>query len=155
MFTPKDVLISIREYIRSFFSCGPCRTHFLEMAESIETDVNSKEEGVLWMWRKHNQVNMRLHGDETEDRKHPKVQFPTYTMCPQCHRTMPYSDFEEADWDEEAVLDYLIKFYGAQNIIADSVPYVFQANKDYFAGANQFYPNFLLALLSPLTMYLH
>ncbi len=124
------------EYIQNFFGCGECRHNFRKMAATIETDVNSNEEGVLWLWQKHNKVNMRLHGDLTEDPRYPKMQFPSHEGCDECHLGNPPSEFTNSEWQEEAVLKFLLEFYGNQNVIQDSAPYHFQANTDFFASAN-------------------
>ena len=78
----------MRFYIREFFSCGECRDHFVAMAdESLEQNVTSTYQAVMWLWRAHNRVNMRLAGDVTEDPSYPKIQFPSPNMCAVC--TLP------------------------------------------------------------------
>ena len=37
--TGKEVLITIREYIRHFFMCRECRDHFLEMSANLKNEV--------------------------------------------------------------------------------------------------------------------
>ena len=133
--TPKDVLLSMREYIRNFFGCTYCREHFLKMAASMESDVTTNEEGVLWLWRRHNDVNLRLHGDTTEDPRHPKMQFPTYEQCQACHMSRPKTMFESTGWNVDEVLQFLLSYYGAQNMNQDAVPYNFHSDQDYFATA--------------------
>lgn len=40
-----------------FFQCSDCAKHFGEMAsEQAASDVKSRKEGVMWMWRAHNEV---------------------------------------------------------------------------------------------------
>ena len=64
-------------------------------------------------------MNNRLHGDETEDPRHPKIQFPGPSACPTCrHGNGPFDRFNnESNWNIPAVLDYLREFYGRENIL--------------------------------------
>jgi thiol oxidase len=84
------------------------------MAASMDTEVTSPKELVLWMWRSHNKVNKRLHGDASEDPKYPKVPFPPKSACSACHRSQ---DGGVPQFDEEAVLAYLLELYGSDHII--------------------------------------
>lgn len=59
---PLAVLQTMRQYIRTFFGCRECGKHFEEMAQESMSQVKSVDEAVLWLWRKHNQVNARLAG---------------------------------------------------------------------------------------------
>ena len=42
-------------------------------AEYMEEELNTPEDTILWLWRKHNSVNYRLKDDITADPEHPKV----------------------------------------------------------------------------------
>nr|WGD08016.1 quiescin sulfhydryl oxidase 2 [Osteobrama belangeri] len=57
---PLAVLQTMRRYIGTFFGCQECGKHFEEMAQESLNQVKSVDEAVLWLWRKHNQVNARL-----------------------------------------------------------------------------------------------
>ncbi|KAF5904810.1 Sulfhydryl oxidase 2, partial [Clarias magur] len=57
---PLAVLQTMRQYIGTFFGCRECGKHFEEMAQESMSQVKSLDEAVLWLWRKHNQVNARL-----------------------------------------------------------------------------------------------
>lgn len=59
---PLAVLQTMRQYIGTFFGCRECGKHFEEMAQESMSQVKSLDEAVLWLWRKHNQVNARLAG---------------------------------------------------------------------------------------------
>lgn len=96
--------------MKYFFGCETCVHHFLKMAEKITSADKSPKGTVLWLWRAHNMANKRLHGDESEDPKHKKIQFPSKSLCPGC-RT-------ESDMDEKNVFEFLIKFYGKSGIIS-------------------------------------
>lgn len=61
---PKAVLQTMRKYIVNFFGCQECGKHFEEMAVASLPQVKSVDQAVLWLWRKHNQVNGRLAGGE-------------------------------------------------------------------------------------------
>ncbi|XP_056013326.1 sulfhydryl oxidase 1-like isoform X2 [Ostrea edulis] len=114
-FLYKDVLIAITGYMKHFFGCSYCSKHFTSMAASIDTEVTSPKELVLWLWRSHNKVNKRLHGDASEDPKHPKVPFPPKSACSACYRSQ---DDPDPQFDEEAVFTYLLKLYGSDQIIS-------------------------------------
>ncbi|KAI5088198.1 sulfhydryl oxidase 2 [Silurus meridionalis] len=109
---PQAVLQTMRQYIGTFFGCRECGKHFEEMAQESMSQVKSLDEAVLWLWRKHNQVNARLAGSMSEDPMFPKTQWPTPDLCPTCH--------EEQDglhvWNEDMVLAFLKKHYSAENI---------------------------------------
>jgi len=75
--------------------------------------LSQRDGAVMWLWTSHNRANLHLRGDVTEDPAHPKVQFPIPAACPACHRGAP--------WNEPAVLQYLVDYYGAANIIDDDV----------------------------------
>ncbi|KAM9446170.1 sulfhydryl oxidase 2 [Clarias gariepinus] len=109
---PLAVLQTMRQYIGTFFGCRECGKHFEEMAQESMSQVKSLDEAVLWLWRKHNQVNARLAGSMSEDPMFPKTQWPTPDLCPTCH--------EEQDglhvWNDDMVLVFLKKHYSAANI---------------------------------------
>ncbi|XP_067264131.1 sulfhydryl oxidase 2 [Chanodichthys erythropterus] len=109
---PLAVLQTMRRYIGTFFGCQECGKHFEEMAQESLNQVKSVDEAVLWLWRKHNQVNARLTGSMSEDPMFPKTQWPTPDLCPTCH--------EEQEglhvWNEQMVLAFLKQHYGASNI---------------------------------------
>lgn len=107
---PRIILEAMHGYIKNFFGCEDCRNHFVQMAEKRELHkVNSWDESVLWLWAAHNEVNQRLAGDQTEDPMYPKVQFPLKERCGQCYNP-------DHSWRDDAVLEYLKKVYGKQNI---------------------------------------
>ncbi|XP_018615000.1 sulfhydryl oxidase 2 [Scleropages formosus] len=109
---PLAVLQTMRRYIRSFFGCRECGQHFEAMAKESLEQVKSLDEAVLWLWRKHNQVNSRLAGALSEDPHFPKTQWPTPDLCPACH--------EEQEglhvWNENKVLAFLKQHYSSGNI---------------------------------------
>ncbi|CAH2035309.1 unnamed protein product, partial [Iphiclides podalirius] len=72
-------------------------------------DVKENDKAVLWLWISHNEVNLRLAGDVTEDPEHPKIQFPSVAKCPECRLV-------RGAWNLPAVYQYLQKVYGSGNI---------------------------------------
>ena len=110
--------------MKHFFGCNECSKHFLEMSQSVTSEVTSHTESVLWLWRGHNQVNKRLHGDESEDPKFPKVQFPPRNVCPQCKSA------DGMKWDEERVLSFLIGFYSEAGIFVPASLQTFHREED-------------------------
>ncbi|XP_073845973.1 quiescin sulfhydryl oxidase 1 [Musca autumnalis] len=104
---PLEVLQAIHGYVKHFFGCTECAEHFQEMAKRRHIFNNpTKDDAVLWLWAAHNEVNQRLAGDDTEDPKFPKIQFPTASSCPQCHKSTSSSS-SAPDWDKEHVLKFL------------------------------------------------
>uniref|UniRef100_A0A8C1ZI49 Sulfhydryl oxidase n=1 Tax=Cyprinus carpio TaxID=7962 RepID=A0A8C1ZI49_CYPCA len=109
---PLAVLQTMRHYIGTFFGCQECGKHFEEMAQESLNQIKTVDEAVLWLWRKHNQVNARLAGSMSEDPMFPKTQWPTPDLCHTCH--------EEQEglhvWNEQMVLAFLKQHYSASNI---------------------------------------
>lgn len=60
---PQAVLQAIRGYVHTFFGCRECGEHFEEMARESMAAVETPDQAVLWLWRKHNLVNSRLAGE--------------------------------------------------------------------------------------------
>eukprot|EP00164_Ancoracysta_twista_P002282 GFYU01003022.1.p1 GENE.GFYU01003022.1~~GFYU01003022.1.p1 ORF type:complete len:673 (+),score=171.20 GFYU01003022.1:149-2167(+) len=110
---PTHTLKTIRYFVGEFFSCTYCREHFLERSKNVTSEVFSWEDSVLWLWRMHNEVNMRLHDDVSSDPQHPKINFPTPGDCPTCW-TGSYGPVTSSlpEYDPDAVLAYLVSYYG-------------------------------------------
>jgi hypothetical protein len=64
----------------------------------------------------HNHVNQRLHGDETEDPKHPKIQFPPENLCSDCQSTN-----KDQKFDLTNTIEFLLRFYSKENLDLSSV----------------------------------
>ncbi|CAB0006373.1 unnamed protein product [Nesidiocoris tenuis] len=101
---PQQVLKVMASYIGTFFGCTDCANHFTGMAKHLSEEVTSHRDSILWLWKAHNKVNKRLHGDQTEDPYFPKVQFPPATVCPKC--TLP-----NGIHDEEQTVEFLRRMY--------------------------------------------
>ncbi|KAL8606415.1 hypothetical protein ACOMHN_060320 [Nucella lapillus] len=113
----QEVPLAIRAYMKHFFGCKECSKHFTGMAVTMEKEIHRPLDAVVWLWHAHNKANKRLHGDASEDPRHPKVQFPSKTDCPKCHDGKNSST---DGWDVSAVALYLLEFYGKDHIIQDA-----------------------------------
>ena len=74
-----QALLTIRQYVTHFFACENCRHHFSQFQFHGDAD------GVLQLWKAHNQVNARLQ--QTVDGMGPLVpkrQFPDTFLCSEC-----------------------------------------------------------------------
>lgn len=133
----KEALHILSNFVKQFFSCETCRTHFSEMAQTLsDSGVLHHGDAVLWLWEAHNTVNKRLKDDLSTDPFQPKVLFPSHHMCPYCYtqvgqgtegRNNPSWDntgFREGEsmlhspegnfrysWNKTAVLLFLWNFY--------------------------------------------
>ena len=114
---PREVLRAMVSFVRDFFGCRECSEHFLQMVSNgtlVETEVNSYEDAVLFLWSKHNQVNLRLAGDPTDDPHYPKTYFPRKKFCSDCYR----GDTEnEKSSERENILGFLVNHYSKTSLI--------------------------------------
>ncbi|XP_030063477.1 sulfhydryl oxidase 2 [Microcaecilia unicolor] len=108
---PQVILQVVRQYIQNFFGCRECAQHFEEMAKDSMDSVETLDQAVLWLWKKHNIVNSRLAGANSEDPKFPKIQWPSPELCPRCHE-----DNGLHGWNEAEVLAFLKHYYSGENI---------------------------------------
>lgn len=124
---PQEVLLAIRGYMKHFFGCQECSRNFLSMAQSIEGEVHKHSDSVIWLWSAHNKANKRLHGDISEDPEHPKIEFPSDKMCPQCRIKASADADTKVSWDMEKVLEFIVSFY-SENIASSQTLESFQAS---------------------------
>ncbi|EQB77106.1 sulfhydryl oxidase 2 [Camelus ferus] len=131
---PQAVLQTIRRYVHLFFGCKECGKHFEEMAKESLDSVKTRDQAILWLWKKHNLVNSRLaegrkvvqapqrsaakQPDETaghpsEDPKFPKLPWPTPDLCPDCHEEIKGLN----TWNEGQVLLFLKQHYSSHNLV--------------------------------------
>lgn len=125
-------------------SCRECARNFARAAGALLDRHNGtdappvpyqqrRDGAIIWLWRAHNRANSRLHNDVTEDPMFLKVQFPSAELCAQCrHNVTSASDASSGDilWNEGAVLDFLLQFYGAQSVIDDDIHDTFSGNSN-------------------------
>ena len=106
----------MRGYISLIFGCHECSTNFQKMAVTIEEDVHSTDESILWLWGAHNRANKRLAGDLSEDPNHPKIQFPPPKLCRNC---WIIEDGKEVP-HKPSVLAYLKQHYSPAEFVQDA-----------------------------------
>ncbi|XP_066913236.1 sulfhydryl oxidase 1-like isoform X2 [Clytia hemisphaerica] len=118
-----NVLIGIRGFVTRFFGCVHCREHFAKMAKYIRSEVQTHDDGILWLWEGHNKVNARLQKDASTDPVHPKIQFPPPSMCRECRSSTTPEDTiktgtgkEETKWNKPVLLHFLREHYSPDNI---------------------------------------
>ncbi|XP_067846836.1 sulfhydryl oxidase 1 [Heptranchias perlo] len=109
---PLEVLHTLRRYVKHFFGCRECASHFEAMAAESMEQVDSLDKAILWLWSRHNRVNNRLAGALSEDPKFPKLQWPPPDMCAECHSEVN----GEHVWITDAVLKFLKFHYSPENI---------------------------------------
>ena len=114
-----DVLSAIQNYMKYFFGCQICVENFGKMAAKITSTDLQSHNSIMWLWRAHNKANARLHGDDTEDPEHMKIQFPGKELCPKC--------YDGENVNEANVFQFLLKFYGEKYI----VKYKDESEEDY------------------------
>ncbi|XP_033883580.1 sulfhydryl oxidase 1-like isoform X1 [Acipenser ruthenus] len=112
---PLEVLQAMHGYIQHFFSCRECAAHFKSMAAETMSRVDSLPRSVLWLWSRHNIVNIRLAGAPSEDPKFPKVLWPPPELCPQCHGELKGEHF----WKMDRILEFLEDYFSPDRILQD------------------------------------
>lgn len=121
-----DVLPVMRQFILTFFGCTECAHNFAKESEGLEDSLTGLTSSVLWLWKTHNSVNKRLAGDASQDPHHPKLQFPSKSVCPNCYAANQsidkkiVSDNNEV-FDEKEVFHYLLRHYRPESIIRTHV----------------------------------
>lgn len=98
-----SVVASIRRFMKYFFGCIQCRTHFLEhnTNEKVREVFRAKNQSrylKIWLWRMHNSVNARIG--------HPL--WPKPEACSDCGNA--------TRWKEANVLRWLVRTYGYNEI---------------------------------------
>ncbi|EDW16780.1 sulfhydryl oxidase 1 [Drosophila mojavensis] len=113
------VLATIHGFVSHFFGCTDCVQHFLGMAERRQLfSVAGRDEEILWLWAAHNEVNQRLAGDDTEDPKFPKLQFPALNACASCQ----LQSATNTTWQRPEVLKFLKGLYDVNNLSNYGLP---------------------------------
>ncbi|KAL3922029.1 MAG: hypothetical protein SGILL_002425, partial [Bacillariaceae sp.] len=132
-FSPMEAADTIRNFLQHFFTCRPCREHFIEnydqcennrrcdrlaFSENLEAIAPSDwKELPLWLWEVHNEVSVRLvHERAAKDygqkgvrkfvkpKDEVKVIWPTVETCILCFN-------EDGTWNEGQVFRHLEKVY--------------------------------------------
>lgn len=125
---PKPVLLVMQSYITVFFNCLKCAKNFdREFGDvTVQTIQEHPEYSIIKLWQVHNYINRIISVDDTHSKDKRKVWYPSFEECNQCYLKKPSylsggitSDSvdsetmfkEPIEWDEKAVLAFLIKEY--------------------------------------------
>ena len=114
---PSLVLDAMLGYIKNFFGCDDCVRHFVEAVEdgeAIKREVKDKNTSILFLWRIHNRVNVRLKGDITDDLKFPKEVWPNKQHCTDCYNNRLTTDLW-SEFNHHKVLNFLNDIYSNLN----------------------------------------
>ncbi|KAG7366720.1 Erv1 / Alr family protein [Nitzschia inconspicua] len=132
-FSPMEAASTIRDFIDHFFTCKPCREHFVATYDDCDknrrcdrlayTDdldavsVADWKELPLWLWEVHNDVRVRLLNERAQREfelkgtkksvtlsDEVKAIFPNIESCIQCFN-------EDGTWNEGQVFRYLERVY--------------------------------------------
>lgn len=109
-----DVLPVMRRYIMTFFGCTDCAHNFAKESDGLDDSLTGLTSSVIWLWKIHNSVNKRLAGDDSEDPEHPKIQFPSVSICPKCY-------FANNSFDETEVFNFMVHRYRSESIVRTKV----------------------------------
>jgi len=103
----REVIDAMAKYVKSFFGCRECASHFDTMVnEDLDDSVQSYDDVILWLWKAHNKVNQRLKGASSEDPQAPKIQFPDIPTCLSCR-----IEGNQAAWHYVHVKQFLKNYY--------------------------------------------
>uniref|UniRef100_A0A914ZRY6 Sulfhydryl oxidase n=1 Tax=Parascaris univalens TaxID=6257 RepID=A0A914ZRY6_PARUN len=106
---PLKPLKAIKGWVSSFFGCLHCRRHFHHMTAKLfpmnERRIRQASDAIMYLWRAHNIVNLRLHTDLTEDPQFEKRQFPAPFLCPTCQ-------VGNEHFSRKEVRSFLLRYYG-------------------------------------------
>jgi thiol oxidase len=148
-----EIPSAIRNFIKHFFGCRHCSDNFMNETHDLhQLDSNDKNAAMIYLWKSndlclhvlfvnnylilvHNHVNQRLHGDETEDPKYPKIQFPPENLCSKCQSTN-----KDQKFDLTNTIEFLRRFYSKENLDLSSVETISisHENKDRISFKEQY-----------------
>ncbi|KAL1522757.1 hypothetical protein AB1Y20_017729 [Prymnesium parvum] len=118
-----DVLKMIRSWVGTFFGCSHCAAHFVNYYnQNGGGRVRDHIGAVLWLWKAHNAVSMRLRleeaaaGDENRGGR-PRTIWPSLEMCKICYKeevrgnesvpsTVSSTKDVDEQWDVHNVFEY-------------------------------------------------
>lgn len=90
---PTPVLLVMKDYVTTFFSCAECGKNFETETSDINLDRIRREKpefSILQLWRIHNLVNRRLAvTSEKNPPNNPKIWYPSYYQCKSCYNEVP------------------------------------------------------------------
>jgi len=111
----KQVMRAMKQYVQQFFGCRNCAQHFAEKIENgilIETNITTYDDAIILLWKVHNEANLLLHNDPSEDPLFPKKQFPSKRFCPECYE----KGTDILEFNEKLTLEFLKNQYGHESI---------------------------------------
>lgn len=121
----------LKGYVEHFFQCMECAGHFLQYANSPDARlVLTKRDAALWLWRIHNEANVRIGAHEEtsgdKDPKFPKVQWPEKDLCASCKTA-------DGKWNDDAVYPFLFRYYLGLDAVVEGN----RANAEHAAAAGK------------------
>ena len=129
--TPAEAMNFFRDAVENFLFCDFCRAHFLRAydgcesgrCEVLSSDQDQGKRMVLWLWRMHNSVSMRVLREHPPTGKAVDRRWPTYRDCPGCWKESVVNgevlDEENLDsvYDLDRVYGFLLSCYvGHENV---------------------------------------
>ncbi len=127
------VLSAMKSFVEHFFGCRECARHFLQMAENgsaIDREVHSVEDALLWLWKAHNKVNVRLSGDISDDEVFPKERFPNRQHCSDCYNNRLAGSDGWREYRLANVKQFLKEMYVMENFSFEGLTVVDPEDKD-------------------------
>ena len=123
--TAPAALQAIALWVKNFFGCAECAAHFTEYYRRNGGDsVGDGQIGaVIWLWTAHNDVSMRLRGEElANDGKSLKAVWPSAEQCDTCFNASAreesrrptwgaHADMSAGDWQPHTVFEYHQEVY--------------------------------------------
>lgn len=114
-----EVLQFVRRFVLDFLQCRECQQHFLarfdqcEYGRCVVGNSTDWKGLVLWLWRAHNGVSMRVAAerDNKEDRR-----WPSFEDCPTCWKATEALELNQKSAVAKEVDQYMDKFDGMFNL---------------------------------------
>jgi hypothetical protein len=134
--SPVVTMEAVRGFVESFFGCAACRSHFLDSYENCrhgrcditESDVDNRAL-VLWLWRLHNAVNLRvgMEAGGTAGRtrgNYTELLWPSVSACPACWDHTAHEDYElPGDAFSEEIVQAYVDLASDQNKVYQHLLY--------------------------------
>jgi len=67
-------------------------------------NLKTYKESVVYLWKAHNTVNLRVSNQTSDDPVFPKFEFPSPEICPLCYTS-------EGEFSEDNVFKFLLEMY--------------------------------------------
>lgn len=115
--SPRLVITTMRDYIVNFLGCSECAQNFKQETEDMELGLKTRSSAVIWLWRVHNKVRLRLSMKSNHIRPLTHVVFPSVIACEKCYDDFNSSNLDMLRWNNQEVLSFLESIYSVSNII--------------------------------------